>query len=39
MHQVVKVTIYLRGGWGGGEIDVKEKSNEKLDKGSFLKGT
>lgn len=36
MHQVVKVTIYLR---GGGEIDVKEKNNEKLDKGSFLKGT
>lgn len=37
MHQVVKVTIYLRG--GGGEIDVKEKNNEKLDKGSYLKGT
>lgn len=35
MHQVVKVTIYLR----GGEIEVKEKNNEKLDKGSFLKGT
>lgn len=23
---------------GGGEIDVKEKNNEKLDKGFFLKG-
>lgn len=33
----MKVIIYLRGG-GGGEIDVKEKNNEKLDKGFFLKG-
>lgn len=24
---------------GGGEIDVKEKNNEKLDKGSIIKGT
>lgn len=23
---------------GGGEIEVKEKNNEKLDKGFFLKG-
>lgn len=23
---------------GGGEIDVKEKNNEKLDKGFYLKG-
>lgn len=29
---------YLFGEGGGGKIDVKEKNNEKLDKGFFLKG-